>query len=357
MQQIRAILFKSAQANIMLRMSAQVSNIDDALKWDEFLGVHNGHLLQTYEWGSLKSEYGWRAYRIGVESEGTLVAAAQMLVRRVPLLTFAYVPRGPTFAYSDQESVNILTAALIDASRQENAMVLKIEPNLIEANGMVASMLQAGFVHNTDTIQPRTTIHLDLASDAKLLLDGMKPKWRYNIRLAERKGVKTRPAQPNEFPSIYELLRLTGKRDRFAVHSSEYYERAMQLLGDKACWLVAEFEREILAAIFVTANAGEAIYLYGASGNEHRDKMPNHALHWAAIQWAKQRGCFHYDLWGIPDNAEPTAGDLPEGLYRFKQGFGGRSVRYVGSFDYVLRPTVYKLYTRLIRSRRGPGIG
>lgn len=340
----------------MPAVSYRVRIIDDARRWDDFLTLNNGHLLQTYEWGALKSEFGWHALRIGIESDGSLVATAQMLIRRMPLLTFAYVPRGPTLAPTENEAPHSLYGALIDAARKENAMLLKIEPNVIEAN-QSDGFLPAGFIQTHDTIQPRTTIHLDINRDVATLLGEMKPKWRYNIRLAAKKGVTVRQAREDELPGIYRLLRLTGDRDKFAVHSYAYYERAMQLLGERACWFVAEYENEILAAIFVTAIGHEAIYLYGASGNDHRDKMPNHALHWAAIRWAKERECARYDWWGIPDNSEPGGDSLPEGLYRFKQGFGGKIVTFVGSYDYILRPTIYRLYNRLIRSRRRPGVG
>src|SRR5581483_4339808 len=117
----------------------------------------------------------------------------------------------------------------------------------------------------------------------------------------------------------------------------------------------AEYERQPLAMIFVTAFAQEAIYLYGASSNAERNRMPNHALHWAAIQWAKARGCSRYDLWGVPEsiNEETEETDLPSSLYQFKQGFGGEVVRYTGAWDFVYNPLLYRVYQMARRARKG----
>ena len=136
----------------------------------------------------------------------------------------------------------------------------------------------------------------------------MKPKWRYNIRLAERKGVTVREAAPDDLPEIQRLLAVTGERDGFGVHSPAYYARATDLFlpAGLAAWLVAEHEGRMLAAIAVFALGRMAWYMWGASGEEGRNLMPNHALQWAAMRWARARGCTIYDLWGIPDEVGET---------------------------------------------------
>ena len=182
----------------------------------------------------------------------------------------------------------------------------------------------------------------------------MKPKWRYNIRLAERKGVTVREGTTSDLLRFYELLKITSIRDQFPIHSFDYYRVAFELLttSDGARLFIAEFGGEMLAAIFITAVGREAIYLYGASGNTHREKMPNHALHWHAIQWAKARGCTRYDLWGIGATAEADA-DTAHGLYQFKQGFGGTLVKYTGATDVIFSRWKFAVYERAVRWRRG----
>jgi lipid II:glycine glycyltransferase (peptidoglycan interpeptide bridge formation enzyme) len=334
--------------------------------WDDFVHAHGGHLLQTRAWGALKARFGWRAERVLLLSNDAPIAGAQMLFRRLPLgLTFAYIPRGPIA--DDPATFGALANALAAISAAHGAFTLKIEPNT--PSPPFAFPTERTFIPSRP-IQPQTTIHVDLTRDLDAILAQMKPKWRYNIRLAERKGVTVRAGNASDVPLFYQLLQLTSARDRFAIHSTDYYRAAIELLSadERARLFIAEYAGEMIAAIFVTAVGDEAIYLYGASGNAHRDKMPNHALHWSAIQWAKARACTRYDLWGIADTAwaevdehpersavgvqSPDASPMPHGLYRFKQGFGGQVVRYAGAYDVVFSRTKYWLYQRALAARR-----
>jgi len=317
----------------------------DARAWDEFVATHHGHVLQTWAWGELKSRFGWRASRLALARNGTYIAGAQMLIRDLPLgLRFAYVPRGPVIATDDSAMRTALFTALTHHARARGAFALRIEPNAfaipVEISGMPAP-----------SIQPQTTIHVDLTRDLDAILAAMKSKWRYNIRLAERKDVTVRVGQASDSELFYRLLEITRTRDHFAIHAQAYYRAAMELLGKHARLFIAEHAGNPLAAIFVTALGDEAIYLYGASSNEQRERMPNHALHWAAIQWAKACGCARYDLWGLgaTTNADENAA---HGLYQFKQGFGGTFIKYAGARDLIFSRWKYALYTRALAWRR-----
>lgn len=322
--------------------------------------------MQSAAWGELKSRFGWRARRIALERNGAVIAGAQILFRRLPLgLQFAYVPRGPVADPAwdrgirnpqDSDALAELLDALCAAARERGAFALKIEPNWLGAHPLpFRERVRVG-----TCFQPHITFHVDLTRDLDTILAHMKPKWRYNIRLAERKGVQVRAGSADDLALFYQLLQITSKRDGFAIHSLDYYRAAFDLLSahDRARLLVAEYEREPIAAIFVTAFGREAIYLYGASSNAHRERMPNHALHWAAMQWARARGCAHYDLWGIGATAEADVGAIHEsplqhGLYQFKQGFGGSVVRYVGAYDAIFSRVRFELYRRAVALRRG----
>jgi peptidoglycan pentaglycine glycine transferase (the first glycine) len=312
--------------------------------WDDFVCAHDGHVLQSSRWGELKARFGWTATRLALERGGTLIAAAQMLFRRLPLgLRLAYVPRGPVVDPSDEQALEALLQALTATARAHGAFALKLEPNWLDDQfGDDLPEPLRGWQPSTGH-QPQMTIHVDLTRDLEGILAQMKSKWRYNIRLSARKAVSVREGTVVDLPLFYQLLQVTSARDRFAIHSLEYYRAAIDLLREHARLFVAEFRGEPLAAIFVTAYGRQAIYLYGASSNEHRELMPNHALHWAAIQWARARGCAQYDLWGVAD----------PGLYQFKHGFGGRVVRYVGAYDKVFSPVRFALYTRALALRRG----
>ena len=173
----------------------------------------------------------------------------------------------------------------------------------------------------------------------------MKQKWRYNVRLAGRKDVIVRPMTANDLPAWHAMNVETGERDGFGIHAPAYYERAFELFpSDQSragCWLSSKASRWQPSPR--SALAGKAWYMWGASSSLERQRMPNHALQWAAMQWAAEQGCHSYDFWGIPDEvgADPAryADDFAEqqgglwGVYRFKQGFGGQIVRYTGAWD------------------------
>ena len=331
----------------------------DARAWDDFVTARGGHILQSSAWGELKSRFGWSALRLALARDDALVAGAQILFRRLPLgLRFAYIPRGPVADPNDHNTNAALFDALFDAAKSRRAFALKIEPNWLDLPISDLQSLISNFqLLTSNSIQPRTTIHLDLTRDLDAILAQMKPKWRYNIRLAERKGVVVREGSADDLATFYRLLQITSARDQFAIHSEGYYRAAFELFTarDNAHLFVAEYARERLAMIFVTAFGGEAIYLYGASSNAHRERMPNHALHWAAIQWAKARGCARYDLWGLGATTDADA-RAAHGLYQFKQGFGGQPVQYAGAYDVVFSWWQYAVYTRAVAWQR-KGIG
>lgn len=337
---------------LVVNLDYRIIENPDVRAWDDFVASRGGHVLQSIGWGELKSKFGWSVLRLGLARDDSIVAGAQILFRRLLLsLRFAYIPRGPVVDFDDDHTTNVLFDALFTAAKSRRAFVLKVEPNSL------AHLGERVGVRGASSIQPRTTIHLDLTRDLDTILAQMKPKWRYNIRLAERKGIVVREGNTDDLPEFYRLQQITSARDKFAVHSADYYYAAFELFTsrDYARLFVAEYEREPLAMIFVTAFGGEAIYLYGASSNAHRDRMPNHALHWAAIQWAKARGCARYDLWGLgatTDADEQTA----HGLYQFKQGFGGQLVQYVGGCDAVFSRWQYAVYEIAVKVRRG-GVG
>jgi len=320
-----------------------------------------GHLLQSWQWGQLKAAFGWQAVRVGAEDEGHLVAGAQVLFRPLPFFpsfSIAYIPKGPVLDFGHQETAQALLSAIHRLARQKGAILLKIEPELPDSPTVARQWQSWGFRPGR-TIQPRSTIHIDLQADLDEILARMKPKTRYNVRLAERKGVLVREGTAGDLPLFYRLMKVTGKRDGFAVHSQDYYETAYRLFAPTGLLrlFLATYQDEIIAGLMVFAFGRRAWYLYGASSDKERHRMPNHLLQWESICWAKKQGCLTYDLWGIPDEvgAEPekyknTVTDRQGGLwgvYRFKQGFGGQIVRYIGAYDYIYRPTLAWLYNKV----------
>jgi lipid II:glycine glycyltransferase (peptidoglycan interpeptide bridge formation enzyme) len=342
-----------------------------ATAWDHFVNTHpSAHLLQTSGWGRLKQQFGWRDEGIALlDSAGQVQAGALLLLRQVAGLTIAYSPKGPLTNWHDRPLTQELLDTMVAKSRALGATVLKLEPELADTPANRALLTSFGCHPSRQTIQPRSTTMIDISGSEDAIMEAMKSKWRYNIRLAKRKEVVVREATPADLPAFNALMGVTGERDGFAVHSAAYYAAAYdRFVPQQAVFLLAEYAGQPLAAIVVAVAGKTAWYLWGASSDRERNRMPNHALQWAGIQWARQRGATCYDFWGIPDDIGKVAmgvahgdgsgvpvDDLPLdvealpsgelwGVYRFKQGFGGKVVRYVGAWDLPINSVGYKLY-------------
>jgi lipid II:glycine glycyltransferase (peptidoglycan interpeptide bridge formation enzyme) len=324
---------------------------EDQRAWDGLVARSDGHVLQSWAWGELKSLFGWRVQRVVVGS-----TYAQVLYRSLPggLGTIAYVPKGPLVDSGDLSALPALLQAVRPLVRKNRGICLKIEPDLKEDATLARGLRSLGFRPSPQTVQPRRTITVDLEAEPETLLKRMKQKTRYNIRLAARRGVTVRTGDEMDLPAFYDLVEITGERDDFGVHSKAYYEAVHRLFvpSGRGCLLLAEHEGTLLAGLVVFALGGMACYMYGASSSQARNLMPTYLLQWEAMLWAKEQGCRIYDLWGVPDEDEPTLEsqfterhDGLWGVYRFKRGFGGRLVRTIGAWDLVYAPLRYRLYT------------
>lgn len=321
--------------------------------WDRWNEAMGGHLLQSYGWGEFKTGFGWRPHRVRIASADGGVAAAQVLIRSWPWGSMAYVPRGPLGDPRDDEVLDSLLSALHEVARQERAIWLRLEPDAEAASGWRDALIRRGFQEVEATIQPRSTLTVDLRGDEEEILARMKAKTRYNIRLSERRGVRAREGGEADLPHFHRLLVETSRRDGFFIRELAYYRAAWEAFAPSGrCLLVmAEYSGEMLAGLMSFAFGRRAWYLYGASSGRHREVMPNHLLQWAAIRWARERGCETYDLWGIPDEVgrkgEPE--DFAErqgelwGVYRFKRGFGGHPLRFEPAYEFLYRPWLYRL--------------
>ncbi len=338
-----------------VEIQAQAPLLDE--EWNQFALSHpRGHLLQSCEWAQFKSRHAWSASRVVVREGGKIVAGAQVLFRKVSFATAAYVPKGPIVDWQDRPLVRTVIDGLNRLCRQRKAVFVRIEPDLPEDPELAQYLCERGFRFG-GKVQPLSTLILDIDRDPDSILAGMKSKTRYNIRLAERKGVRVREASEDEVSIFYRLSQLTSLRDDFPIHTEEYYQDAYRTFvpAGLARLFLAEYEGEALAGLMAFAFGPSAWYMYGASSNRFRNLMPNHLLQWRAIQWARARGCKTYDFWGIPDEigqdpslaaSTPDRSDGLWGVYRFKEGFGGQAVRYLGAYDCVYWALPYVLGTR-----------
>lgn len=326
-------------------------SIVDPTTWEQYLKKFpEAHILQTRAWGEVKAAFGWFPHYVCNERCG-----AQILFRRLPLgLTIAYIPKGPV-----GEDWTSLWSEVDVLCQKKRAIFLKVEPDEWEDSAADYPAWMQGFLPDKSTIQPRRTIVINLEGSPDDWLERMKPKHRYNTRLAGKKDVVVR--QVDEVSAFYQLMRTTGERNTFGVHSEEYYRRVLEAFSasGEAALFLAEFQDKPLAGLVAMRHGKRAWYFYGASSNEERQRMPAYLLQFEAMKWAKAAGCETYDLWGIPDEEEEvleakfeTRNDGLWGVYRFKRGFGGKIMRSAPAWEKIYQPVLYNLYT-WYQGRRG----
>jgi len=350
-----------------------VSTTITSTEWDSFVASHpQGHILQTPAWAELKCAFGWTATRIGIKEKGDVVAGAQILFRTLPLgiATIAYIPKGPVVNWENESLVKFLFEAIDSVCKSTNAIFVKIEPHTISNSKFQTSNIQLPtsnllspfpnyqLLITSKPIQPQRTLVIDLRPSEDEILAAMKQKTRYNIRLAEKKGVTVKPS--DDLDTFNKLMQITGERDKFGVHSSAYYRKVYELFRplNRAQIFTAYYNDQPLATLMLFILGERAWYFYGGSSNEERNRMPTYLLQWEAMRWAKAHGATHYDLWGVPDEDEETLeanfesrDDGLWGVYRFKRGFGGKLIREPDAWDRVYSPMMYKLYQMYMGSR------
>ncbi len=326
-------------------------------EWAEFFAIYpDAHILQTPEWGDIKSNFHWEVARFRHTDCG-----AQVLLRHLPLgFKVAYIPMGPI---GNMDHWDELLAEIDEFCRGQRVVFLKVELDSWDIPNVSDLLIQTGFISSPHTIQPTATILINLRETEDSLLAKMKQKTRYNIRLAARKGVTI--SESKDINAFYKLMEETGNRDGFGIHTKEYYQYTYDAFSPSGrCQLFfAEFVGKILAGLMVFIQGRRSWYFYGASGSEHRELMPNYLLQWEAIKWARLHGCQDYDLWGVPDEDIDTLeanftrrSDGLWGVYRFKRGWGGRLVHSSGAWDRIYSPRIYQLYDIWTRRRASEGI-
>jgi len=340
--------------------TTRIIDIKEKYRYKQFVDSHpKGHFLQLWEWGQVKKGTGWEPLPLVLEQDGEIKASLLILKRRLPLpglkKCIFYSPRGPVADLENEEQITALFNGAARVARSEGAIFLKIDPDVPCNNQHFQEILQrAGFKKNEtglnfEGVQPNFVFRLDITPTELKLLENMHSKWRYNIRLAGKKGVKVRKAESKEdLRQFYELLQETAQRDKFLIRGYEYFEWIWEYMVEKklACIFLAEYQGMLVSATLALVSAGKVWYLYGASSNLHRNIMPNYLIQWEMIQWARQQGCSIYDFRGV-------SGDLDEdnplyGLYRFKKGFNGDLVEFVGEWDKVYSPFFYWLWTKVL---------
>ncbi len=321
--------------------------ISEPAEWNSaVLALSNAHVLQSWEWGAFKQKYGWTPSRLLFLEGQTPRAAAQILRRPLPRTPFGilYVPKGPVLDYADRRLFAQILAELERITHRQRGIFVKIDPDIPLATDAFDTSV-GKWRASREQIQFKNTMLLDLHPSKEQLLAAMKPKTRYNIRLAEKRGVRVEPGTRDKLKLFYDMYAETSARDGFLIRPFAYYQDAWGSFLDagRAEMLLAWIGEECVGGLILFLFGTRAWYFYGASRNIHREAMPNYVLQWRAIERAKECGCTHYDFWGAPDTLDEAAPMY--GVYRFKEGFGGKFTQHIGACDYVANPVLYYFYS------------
>lgn len=326
---------------------------DDSVAIEDFLAKQEfAPIQQSLIWAKFQKVLGGESFRIGVKEGNGLIAYAQGFVKKLPLgLKWLHVPRAPLF----REAWNVKRETSVENLLVEEIGKIAKEKNII----FTRFDFQKGFDLPTTNYQlltapegnfPVTTLRLDLTKPEEEILGQMKPKGRYNIRVAEKHSVTVRETQKPEAAKIFHsLLKKTTARDGFAGHAEEYYASFLRELGESASCFIAEVEGKAIATSLCTFYGDTATYYYGASDYEYRNLMAPYLVQWKAIQAAKQRGMKFYDFLGIAP--EGSKKHHLAGVTSFKKKFGGEIMNYPEPKELVLKPFMYRVF-KLVKGMR-----
>jgi len=326
----------------------------------------DGGFLQSKHWADFNRRSGKAVFEFGQENKSRALA----IEHKLPVVgKYWFIPRGPLA--NNEKELRIIIRIIIRNTLKQGIGWLRVEPQGDDDLKIIKKVLEAKYriVKSKKNHEPAQTLMVDLDKPAEEILARMKPKTRYNIRLAEKKGVIVEETRSKEaITTFLNLTKITAKRDGITPHPDQYYQKMIETIPEKILKVyIAKYQNKAISAVMVSFFGSVATYLHGASANEHRNVMAPFALQWRAMQDAKKAGCSKYDLGGTRlsakfkiqnsklNNEEKNENNekeyIPEegswqGITRFKQGFcpACQPVEFPGCWDIVLDEKKYKTY-------------
>lgn len=333
-------------------MKISILKQGDHTAYDDFVASQKGSVVQSWGWGEFQKTIPSRGkfWALGAKEGDKWLGSALVVRQRLPLgLCWFSIARGPIIATDKGQEWKVwegLLATLKGLAKQEKAVFVRVEPTL----NCVLDFKELGLRQAHAHYQPEWSLRVDLTLSEEDILKQMKPKGRYNIKVATKAGVTVRMTHdPNDVIKFYEVLKKTGGRDGFSIHEQAYYERFVAR-GHKEGWgelFVAEIDGKVIGGLLATFFGDTATYYYGASDHAHRSSMAPYLTQWAAIQEGKRRGCHWYDFLGIAPPDKPK--HVWAGITQFKTKFGGERIQYPQAHEYVFKGFWYGVM--LLRKR------
>lgn len=299
---------------------------------------NNLHPLQSPLWGEFRQKTGVKT-----------VTANNYLITIHPIpytkYTVGYFPKGPDINKQMLETLS-------EIGKKENCIFIQIEPNIEKNN---KSYKFKNLYLSSRPLFTKYTFLLDLTKTEDELLKNMHPKTRYNIKLAEKKGVKISEEASNKaFDEYLKLTKETTDRQKFYAHGQNYHKLMWETLRQaqgkpinfnelSAHLLKAEYNGETLVTWVLFVLGDTLYYPYGASSAKHREVMASNLIMWGAIKFGKRLGLKKFDMWGAL-GPNPDSKDSWYGFHKFKEGYGGQHVEFIGSYDFVINKNLYQIY-------------
>jgi lipid II:glycine glycyltransferase (peptidoglycan interpeptide bridge formation enzyme) len=307
------------------------------------------HPLQSYEWGEFRKKTGLKAVRLGIFNGDTLISSLQFTIHKFPLIgaNIGYLPKGP---YPNAE----ILEALMKFGELNNCIFIQLEPNKEKAgNEEDLSKKFHNLKPSTRPLFTKYTFYIDLRKSEEELFAQMKEKTRYNVRLAQKRGVVVREENTMQaFGEYLKLLSQTTRRDKFFAHNKNYHKLMWETLSPEgtARLLIARYNGKPLAAWVLFVWHDFLYYAYGASSSENREVMASNLMYFEAMKFGKKLGLSTFDLWGAL-GSNPNPKDPFFGFHRFKEGYGGKHIEFMGSYDLILNSPFYQIYQVLDKIR------
>ena len=330
-----------------------ITNEDSKNEYKKFLESNERcNFQQSLEWAEIKKP-NWKPEVILAEdTEGNIIGSLCVLVRKMPIFgNIMYSSRGPVCDIHDISVMKQLTDGARELAKKYKALALRIEPDIEKEDQPFRDIVtNLGYKIKDDAkdfkdeIQPRFVFRLNIKDKTEEeVMSGFHQKWRYNIRLAGKKGVEVKEGTREDLKDFHRIMIETGKRDGFITRPLEYFEKMYDNLAPNHMkLLMAYYEGKPISGVIPIFYGNKTWYLYGASSNEHRNLMPNYLLQWEMIKMAIERHDDIYDFRGVSGVVDENHPQY--GLYRFKKGFGATFTEFIGEIYIPFKPIRYALY-------------
>lgn len=307
------------------------------------------HPMQSWAWGEFRKKTNVAVERVGVFGGNQLKKGYQVTIHSIPKTGYkiAYFPKGPM---PDETQLELLKTL----GKKYNCILVKLEPNVAapivperqDAHGMIRSWLINNGCKEGRPLFTKYTFQVDLTKSEEGLLSAMKSKTRYNIGVAQRNDVTVQEENSvAAFENYLRLMQETTTRQGFYAHTLDYHRQMWKEMHKSgiARLLTATWNKQVLVAWVVFVFNGVLYYPYGASSSEHREIMASNLMMWEVMRYGKKLGCKTLDMWGaLGPEANPK--DPFWGFHRFKEGYGGQLMEFVGTYDLVIKPRAYRIY-------------